>query len=85
MSAAEMSDGLGTEAGTAARAAEETNISMEETSGERDRTSRLGALSGPDRLKPVPAVLYLSLGCSLADVVRRLRRASPAIGRTHRN
>jgi hypothetical protein len=63
-----MSDGLGVRVGTAARAAEDTNISMEQASGEQDGTNRLGALSGPDQLKPVPAVLCLSLGRGPADV-----------------
>ena len=85
MSAAEISDGLGAESVAAARAAGETNISMEETSGERDGTNRLGALSGPDRLKPVPAVLCLSPGRGPAGVAgglgRRIRGVnSPARG-----
>ena len=50
------------------------NISMGETSGERERENRLGALSGPDRLKPVPAVLYLSL-----DAVPRRRREAAVV------
>jgi hypothetical protein len=38
---------------------------MKETSGERERAEPAGALSRPDRLKPVPAVLSLSSRRSL--------------------
>ena len=47
--------------GAAERAAAEIEgFVMKETSGERERAEPPGALSRPDRLKPVPAVLSLS-------------------------
>jgi hypothetical protein len=47
--------------GAAERAgAELEGFVMKETSGERERAEPPGALSRPDRLKPVPAVLSLS-------------------------
>src|SRR5579872_3305885 len=47
--------------GAAERAAAELEgFVMKETSGERERAELPGALSRPDRLKPVPAVLSLS-------------------------
>src|ERR1700741_5179493 len=64
--------------GPAERAAGESEgVVMEETSGERERAEPPGALSRPDRLKPVPAVLSLSSR-------RRLHGAPPRDARLAR-
>src|SRR5574337_1722844 len=56
-----MAADAGASDGTAERAAAELEgFVMKRTSGERERAEPMGALSRPDRLKPVPAGLSLS-------------------------
>jgi hypothetical protein len=59
--------------GTAERAAAELEgFVMKRTSGEQERAEPQGALSRPDRLKPVPAGLFLSLASRLESPTENL-------------
>src|SRR5579872_2898814 len=61
LAASAMAAGAGASDGIAERtAAELEGFVMKRTSGEQERAEPLGALSRPDRLKPVPAGLSLS-------------------------
>jgi len=55
-----MADGGASDGAAERAAAELEGFVMKETSGERERAEPAGALSRPDRLKPVPADLSLS-------------------------
>ena len=70
--------------GAAGAAGEMERLDMEKTSGERERSEPGGALSRPQRLKSVPAALFLSrsdtrnwdsgrLSCGAAEAASHVR------------